>query len=58
MGQLISKIVLVRYSQLVFEIITYLDGSKMRESGKQVENNAQVLSSIWSLKTENISEKS
>ena len=30
--QQISKISLVRYSQLVFEILTYLDESKMRES--------------------------
>ena len=36
----------VRYSQLVFEILAYLDVRKMRESRKQVENNAQVLFSI------------
>jgi hypothetical protein len=41
------RVVLVRYSQLVFEILANLDGSKMRESRKQVENNAQVLSSIY-----------
>jgi hypothetical protein len=42
----ISKILLVRSSQLVFEIISYLDLSKMRESRKQVKKNAQVSSSI------------
>ena len=35
----------MRYSKLVFEILAYLNDRKMKESRKQVENNAQVSSS-------------
>jgi hypothetical protein len=45
----ISKIILVRYSRLVFEILSFYFHLNRRESRKQVENNAQVLSSIYRL---------
>jgi hypothetical protein len=42
----IPKIILVRQSQLFFEILAYSNITKLRESRKKVENNGQVISSI------------
>jgi hypothetical protein len=45
-NDVVSKIILVCYSQLVFEIFTLFFNLNRRKYRKQVENNAHVLSSI------------